>query len=121
MERISDVFSELIIKKIEKFQESKINNKKQILEEFIKYLQSDNSSEVFIALWGLGKLQLNETVDKILPLLKHWDRYIRRDTIEILGKIGDKRAKDPLRNLLEKETNSLTRGRILEALDKLKD
>ncbi len=114
-------FSELIKKKIEKFQESKINNKKQILEELYSYLQSDNNYEIYYALWRLEELKLSESIDKILPLLEHWDRYIRRDAIEILGKIGDKRAKEPLRNLLEKETSSITRGRIMEALDKLKD
>ena len=114
-EKEEEEFINLMQKKIDDFQKSKGVKRAQILEEIYIFLQSDNTTEILHALCALGKLQLSETTERILPLLEHWDRYIQRETIESLAKIGSANAREPLNNLLEKETNSLTRGRILEA------
>ena len=106
---------------VEDYRKISLKERPQTVEKICEYLQSDNLSEIYSALWGLNSLEPDDTAEKILPLLQHWDRFIQRDALITLERLGDKSAIEPLEKMLDVELNITTKEKVREVLNKLKE
>jgi HEAT repeat protein len=86
----------------------------------IPFLNHDSTSIKRIVAYQLGELKNESTFMPLIGLLGDEDRSVRMAAFEALAKIGDKRAIEPIVNLLHKEeTSEYEAMYIREALDEL--
>jgi HEAT repeat protein len=69
-------------------------------------------------LWALGKLGSSISVDSLIMSLKNPDWYIRWGAADALGKIGDKRALEPLTRIKDDDDDDVRRA-VNEAIEKI--
>jgi len=64
----------------------------------------------------LGRLKNNETLDFLIPLLKHKDPWVRHSAAMVLSEIGDDRAAKPLAEAINTPELRQNRGTLVAAL-----
>lgn len=70
---------------------------------------------------ALGEMRLAEGVPELVAVLADADGNVRRLAASALGKIGDRRAVEPLMDLLARETHPQVRQYAVKALGSFRD
>jgi len=68
---------------------------------------------------NVEKMRDKGDLEGLFKALGHKDYEVRGNAAEALGKIGDKRAVEPLIQTLLEDKSAYVRGKAAEALDKL--
>lgn len=97
---------------------SKSNLSKPVTRSLLKDVSAKRKMH---DLWELGNKGDQQAIPTVLDALKDEDIYVRRRAAEVLGKIGNKQAVEPMRKILFEEQEYGTRKKIEEAMRKLEN
>ena len=82
-------------------------------------LASEDPDRLVPAVIVLGKAEDDNSVPRLVELLEHEDREVRRETAKALGLIGDHRACEPLGVSFEEDESARVRDAARKALEEI--